>query len=76
MHVPETVTVTGIGDFKGSNAFEPALTTVRIPAHQIGAQAAETIANIITTDTPTAESTLIQPVLVARQTSARVSPDH
>ena len=76
MHVPETVTVTGIGDFKGSNAFEPALTTVRIPAHQIGAQAAETIANIITTDMPTAESTLIQPVLVARQTSARVSPDH
>ncbi|WP_299045418.1 substrate-binding domain-containing protein [uncultured Tateyamaria sp.] len=72
LRVPQDVTVTGIGDFKGSGAFEPGLTTVRIPAHQIGSQAAEVIAGMITTETPGADSLLIQPVLVPRQTSARV----
>ncbi|KMW57240.1 Transcriptional regulator, LacI family [Candidatus Rhodobacter oscarellae] len=70
LRVPDDVTVTGIGDFKGSGAFEPGLTTVRIPAHQIGAQAAEMIANTITTDASTPKSVLVPPVLVPRKTSA------
>ncbi|MGB0440145.1 MAG: substrate-binding domain-containing protein, partial [Paracoccaceae bacterium] len=37
LSAPRDLTVTGIGDFRGSRAFEPALTTVRIPARAIGA---------------------------------------
>lgn len=36
LRVPRDLALTGIGDFKGSKDVEPALTTVRIPAHSIG----------------------------------------
>lgn len=41
--VPKDVSIAGIGDFRGSAYLEPALTTVRMPAKQIGTKAAETI---------------------------------
>lgn len=41
--VPQAVSVVGIGDFKGSSAIEPPLTTVRLPARRIGQLAAETL---------------------------------
>ncbi|MEX0370139.1 MAG: LacI family DNA-binding transcriptional regulator [Tateyamaria sp.] len=71
LRIPTDVTVTGIGDFKGSGAFEPGLTTVRIPAHQIGAQAAEVIANMITGDAPAAQGVAIRPKIIERKTSTR-----
>lgn len=70
LRVPQDVSVTGIGDFKGSGAFEPGLTTVRIPAHQIGAQAADLIAGMITDDLSDTAGILIRPTLVVRQTTA------
>ncbi len=39
--VPETLSVVGIGDFKGSAAMEPELTTMRLPARRIGRLAAD-----------------------------------
>ncbi|WP_299655012.1 substrate-binding domain-containing protein [uncultured Tateyamaria sp.] len=68
--VPEDVSVTGIGDFTGSRDFEPGLTTVRIPARQIGAKAAQTIASKITAPDQEVASTLVIPELVLRQTCA------
>ncbi|WP_294619640.1 LacI family DNA-binding transcriptional regulator [uncultured Roseovarius sp.] len=68
LRVPQDVTVTGIGDFKGSRDFEPPLTTVRIPAPQIGTCAAEMIvASIIGTD-PTPQNAIIAPELKVRAT--------
>lgn len=71
IRVPQEITITGIGDFKGSRDFEPALTTVRIPARQIGQRAARSIASaIINPENPT-NSDLVAPELVIRATSAR-----
>ena len=36
LQVPEDLSIIGIGDFKGSGEFEPGLTTVRLPAREIG----------------------------------------
>lgn len=71
LDVPKDISVTGIGDFKGSREFEPALTTVRIPARQIGAKAAGAIAGLITKEDAGATGELVVPDLIVRQTSAR-----
>ncbi len=43
LKVPEDIAVCGIGDFRGSAHMEPGLTTIRLPAKQIGIAAADTI---------------------------------
>ncbi len=70
LRVPEDVSVTGIGDFKGSRDFEPALTTVRIPARQIGGRAARLIAQAVIEPEVRQPNELIAPELVPRATSA------
>ena len=70
LDVPGDVSVTGIGDFKGSKDFEPALTTVRIPARQIGTKAAHTIARAITSPDTDPAGELIVPEFIVRRTSA------
>ena len=45
--VPDDLSVIGIGDFRGSDAFEPGLTTVRIPARRIGQLAADALVEMI-----------------------------
>jgi len=67
--VPDDLTVTGIGDFKGSRDFEPALTTVRIPARQIGLHGAEVISTAITQQDTVIQGALITAELMARGTS-------
>jgi LacI family transcriptional regulator len=47
IHVPNDLSVVGIGDFKGSKDMEPALSTVRLPARTTGAQAAGVIVRLI-----------------------------
>lgn len=68
--VPGEVSLTGIGDFKGSRDFEPALTTVRIPARQIGARAAALIAQSITEPDTTVTGERVIPELMIRDTTA------
>lgn len=41
LHIPKDLSIIGIGDFAGSADLYPALSTVQIPAHEIGAQAAQ-----------------------------------
>lgn len=45
--VPDRLSVMGIGDFKGSAEIEPGLSTVRIPARDIGRQAGHLMAHAI-----------------------------
>lgn len=70
LRVPQDISVTGIGDFKGSRDFEPALTTVRIPARQIGAKAAALIAQNIVSPQERLAGERVLPELVIRGTSA------
>lgn len=47
LRVPEDVSVIGIGDFKGSEDMHPALTTVRLPAKEIGHLAGQELASSV-----------------------------
>ena len=73
IQVPGDVAVTGIGDFKGSGEFEPSLTTVRIPARQIGKRAAEVVATAVISPDEENAGALIPPELVVRATSGRAN---
>ncbi|MEM9602282.1 MAG: LacI family DNA-binding transcriptional regulator [Pseudomonadota bacterium] len=44
--VPQTLSVVGIGDFRGSAAIEPQLSTVRLPARTIGRRAADAMVSL------------------------------
>jgi len=47
LSVPRDLSIIGIGDFVGSSELEPPLTTIRIPAHRIGAAAAAYLAEAV-----------------------------
>lgn len=69
--VPSEMTVTGIGDFNGSSAFEPSLTTVRIPARTIGEKGATAIVRLILSQGTEDVGALLEPELLVRETSGR-----
>ncbi|MEP3279897.1 MAG: LacI family DNA-binding transcriptional regulator [Stappiaceae bacterium] len=50
--VPGALSIVGIGDFRGSADMEPGLTTVRLPARQIGALAADALVGMNETGFP------------------------
>ncbi len=43
LRIPDDISIIGIGDFRGSAHMEPALTTIRMPARQIGEAAADSL---------------------------------
>ncbi|MBW4706643.1 LacI family DNA-binding transcriptional regulator [Roseobacter sp. YSTF-M11] len=45
--VPDDLSIIGIGDFKGSEEMSPALTTVRLPAREIGHLAGQQLAGFV-----------------------------
>lgn len=45
--IPGDISIVGIGDFRGSAHIEPGLTTVRLPAREIGMLAAERLCKIV-----------------------------
>jgi LacI family transcriptional regulator len=47
LKIPEDLSVIGIGDFKGSSEVEPGLTTVRLPAREIGRLAGQHLSRSI-----------------------------
>lgn len=71
LHVPEEMSVTGIGDFNGSKDFEPPLTTVRIPARTIGEKAAEAVVQLIVTSGQAEVGAQLMPELMVRKTTAK-----
>ena len=50
LHVPDDLSVMGIGDFQGAAEMVPALTTIRIPARIIGRLSADRIVEMISQD--------------------------
>jgi len=68
VRVPDDVSVTGIGDFKDSREMEPPLTTVRIPAQQIGVRGAQMIIASITGSDTNPQNALLSPELKVRAT--------
>ena len=72
LRVPEQVSVVGIGDFRGSSAIEPPLTTVRLPARRIGQSAAAALVNKLRQqDTITPPDITIPSELIIRESTAR-----
>ncbi|OED42213.1 transcriptional regulator [Chromatiales bacterium (ex Bugula neritina AB1)] len=72
--VPERLSVVGIGDFAGSEEIYPGLTTVRIPAQQIGKMAADSLVQLILHDAPVPfESQVLETKLVVRGSTSGLS---
>jgi len=70
LQVPDDVTVVGIGDFKGSSDIEPSLTTVRLPARQIGYESGKALASAIVDPTSDLGKSLhCAPELASRKSS-------
>ena len=67
--VPRDLAISGIGDFKGSKDIEPALTTVRVPARQIGHAGALQIVKAITRPELPLENEYLPVELMARATT-------
>jgi LacI family transcriptional regulator len=69
--IPDDISVAGIGDFKGSSAIEPPLTTVRLPARRIGQLAADVLINKIKSDVATMNDHIIPTKLIVRESTGR-----
>ncbi|MGB1235583.1 MAG: LacI family DNA-binding transcriptional regulator [Planktomarina sp.] len=72
LKVPDDITVTGIGDFKGVAEMEPSLTTVRIPAKHIGREAGNVLATAITDPDTQSAGIHCKPTLMIRGSSLRL----
>lgn len=70
LRVPNDISITGIGDFKGSSEIEPALTTVRIPAKRIGHEAGRALSSAIITPGSMTDGVHCEPELIVRTSSA------
>ena len=73
LRVPEDISVIGIGDFKGSEDMEPALSTIRIPARRIGESAGELIVKLISGGSNSLVRSEIRQSKVIRSTIQRQS---
>jgi len=72
--VPRALSVIGIGDFKGSAAVEPGLSTVRLPARRIGTLGADAlIARLNATAPEPVAGTVLDCTFVARASTGPVS---
>ncbi len=68
LSVPDDISVIGIGDFKGSGEVEPGLTTVRLPAREIGRRAGEHLSRSIIGETAQQERVSCDIALIERGT--------
>jgi DNA-binding LacI/PurR family transcriptional regulator len=69
--ITEQLSVVGFGDFEHSRIIVPALTSVPVPAFEVGRRAAEALLNCI--DEQPVESALIESELVVRESTAKNS---
>ncbi len=71
--VPDKLSVVGVGDFAGSEDIYPGLTTVRLPAQQIGKLAADSLVRLIVQEDPTPfENKVLDTELIIRASTSRV----
>lgn len=75
IRMPQDLSVIGIGDFQGSAELLPALTTVAIPAHDIGALAGQNlVAQIADFDSGRITRTKVSVTLKVRATTGPIAP--
>jgi len=67
---PAEISVTGYNDIRFADKLRPALTTVRIPQQAAGAEAAAILLERLHNDAAPARSTLMEPTLVIRDSTA------
>ncbi len=73
MRIPDDIAIIGIGDFRGSAHMEPALTTCRLPAREIGRIAAEKLASgAAMTRDGRPERVLVEAALIERGSVGRL----
>lgn len=70
LSVPSDVSVTGYNDAAFAHAFMPPLTTVRVPAYEMGFRAGELLLRAIRETEPSVEEVRLQPSLVVRESTA------
>jgi LacI family transcriptional regulator len=70
--VPGDISIIGIGDFKGSEDMSPALTTVRVPAKEIGDLAGQHLSALIIGNPVAAQRVSCEISLKLRETCAQV----
>ena len=69
MRIPEDIAIIGFDDFEIAQYVEPALTTVRLPAYEMGQRATELLINHLKGD-PAAEQRIVLPTeLILRQST-------
>ncbi len=71
--VPQALSVIGIGDFKGAREMEPGLTTIHLPAHDIGKIAGSQLARSIIEDDREPKRTNCPITLTLRATCAALT---
>lgn len=75
MKLPEELSVVGIGDFTGSADIVPSLTTVRLPANQIGKIAADALVDMSENRKQSHfENQVIDTELIVRESSSKPRP--
>lgn len=78
LRVPTDVSVLGFDDIYAAAFHNPALTTIRQPLFEMGSLAAQTLLNKLANgqSEQTSEELSVEPTLVVRQSTARVSQSH
>jgi LacI family transcriptional regulator len=69
LFVPDDISITGIGDFKGASEIEPPLTTVRFPAKRIGRETGRTLVSAIVTPEAANRGLHFTPELIIRSST-------
>jgi LacI family transcriptional regulator len=72
---PIDVSVTGYNDIRFMDKLRPPLTTVRIPTHEIGAEAARTLLARMRDPSTPAREVRLEPVLMVRGSTGPVKAD-
>jgi LacI family transcriptional regulator len=70
LRIPDDISVTGFNDMPFLDKLQPALTTVRIPHYQMGAQAARTLLARLNGGLAAVEHVTLLPELIARGSTA------
>jgi len=64
--VPDDIALVGFDDVPVARYVNPPLTTIRLPAHQLGAEAARLVLRLIAGEDPEETDILLQTTLVVR----------
>lgn len=73
--VPDDVLVAGYGDYPFSEFLTPSLTTVRLPALEVGESIVELLlARLASNDSVTPQTRIVPPELVIRESTRRIRP--